>query len=166
MYYINIFFVFSVLGHIIEGFTYAKIDGGILYGFWTPVYGLGVLVIVIVNIFISRLKLNKWLKVLLLFLMSSVILALLELVGGYFIEFVFGRVFWNYQSHFVPIGKYTSLQMMGVWGTISIALVYLIIPHIEGLIRKIPKWITYALLIVFLVDLVYTFVRLSDFKFW
>jgi len=166
MYYINLFFVFSLLGHIIEWFTYAKIDGGILYGFWTPVYGLGVVTIVLINRFIDRFKLNKWFKALLLFLMCSIILALLELLGGYFIEEVFGRVFWNYKNQFGPIGKYTSLQMMGVWGISSIALVYLMIPYINIMIKKIPKWITYVLSVLFLIDLVYTFVMLSDFKFW
>ena len=46
-YYLNYFFLFSIFGHFIEGFFYSDGDSGILNGYWTPIYGLGVIVIII-----------------------------------------------------------------------------------------------------------------------
>ena len=44
MYYVNTFFLFSILGHFIEDFFYVTKDSGIFFGWWTPIYGIGVLV--------------------------------------------------------------------------------------------------------------------------
>ena len=43
MYYINIFFVYSILGFLIESLfcSFLPLKSGILYGPWTIVYGIG-----------------------------------------------------------------------------------------------------------------------------
>ena len=46
-YYLKYFYIFSILGHFIEGFFYTSGESGILYGYWTPVYGLGVCTILV-----------------------------------------------------------------------------------------------------------------------
>ena len=46
-YYLNYFFLFSIFGHFIEGFFYSDGDSGILNGYWTPIYGLGVVLIIL-----------------------------------------------------------------------------------------------------------------------
>ena len=56
MYYINTFFIFSILGHIIENFVYKHVDSGILFGFWTPIYGLGIILILLINNILKKLK--------------------------------------------------------------------------------------------------------------
>ena len=48
------FFLFSLLGHIIESFFYTSGDGGILYGPYTPVYGIGVCIVVFVTNIINK----------------------------------------------------------------------------------------------------------------
>ena len=53
MYYLNCFFIYSILGHILETVT-ALITGngfksGILNGWWTPVYGIGAVTILFVS---------------------------------------------------------------------------------------------------------------------
>ena len=44
-YYLNYFFIFSIIGHLIESLLVLIFDwnfkSGYLYGYWTPVYGLG-----------------------------------------------------------------------------------------------------------------------------
>jgi len=164
MYYVNVFFIFALIGHVIENFAYTKVDSGILYGFWTPIYGIGVLAIILINNNISKLKLNKWFKPILLFFTCAISLALIESIAGYFIELVYGRIFWSYYNHFIPIGKYTSLQMMGIWGFASLALIYFMMPYIESFIKKTPKVITFLLISAFIIDLLYTFSKLADFK--
>ena len=54
MYYINYFFIFSILGHFIESFFYPNSDSGILYGYWTPIYGIGTIIILLVNNYVNK----------------------------------------------------------------------------------------------------------------
>ena len=46
MYYVNTFFLFSILGHFIENFFYVTKDSGIFFGWWTPIYGIGVCIVI------------------------------------------------------------------------------------------------------------------------
>ena len=166
MYYINIFFLFSLLGHIIENFVYTKVDSGILYGLWTPIYGVGALTIIFINKYLNKYKLKWYIKAPLLFIISAIILGIIETIGGYYIEIVFGRIFWVYYDHFVPIGKYTSLKMMLIWGLASIFLIYFLMPIVNKFIKKVPNVLTEILIFLFISDVLYTFYKLSNFSFF
>ena len=82
MYYINVFFIFSIIGHILENFVYVHVDSGILYGFWTPVYGFGVLLILFIDYVLKKLKINKHLYPFVLYIISTVFLSTLEYIVG------------------------------------------------------------------------------------
>lgn len=152
-YYLNYFFVFSIFGHFIEGFFYSDGQSGILSGYWTPIYGLGVIVIMIVyqamKGFIENSKLKKFVSI---FLIGAVLISALEYIGGIIIETLFHVIFWDYSSMKFNIGKYTSLEMACVWGIASVILIYFIKPLLDKIIKKIPKWITWILLILLIID--------------
>lgn len=162
LYFLNIFFIFSVLGHILENFVYIHVDSGILYGFWTPIYGFGVLLILFVNHILKKLKLNKYLHPIILFIISAIVLSTLEYIGGIVIEFLFGRIFWDYSSQKFHIGKYTSLKMCLLWGLSSILVIYVLMPILSKWIKKIPKFITYILVFLFILDIIITFISLGN----
>lgn len=159
MYYINVFFLYSIVGHILENLLYRDIDSGFLYGYWTPVYGIGAIVIIIIYKYINKLNLNKLLRILSLFCFSTVILTIMEYVGGVFIESTLGRIFWDYGNNL----KYISFKMSIIWGICSLLFVYIIHPIINNLIKKIPKYITYILVLLLLFDLIYTFITIGDY---
>jgi len=109
MYYINIFLFFSIIGHVIENFIYTHVDSGILYGPWTPIYGFGFVLIILIANTIKKFKINKHLYPLILFIVSAILLSTLEYIGGIVIEHLYGRIFWDYSSQKFNIGRYTSL---------------------------------------------------------
>ena len=155
-YYINVFFLFSILGHCLESFLFPSYDSGILAGYWTPVYGFGVVLILLINLVLKKyVKVNKWLYPLILFISCGIILSIIEMIGGYLIELIFNRVFWNYKYHKFNIGLYTSLEMALVWGISSLGVVYLIKPILDKFILKIPKFISWVLIFLFIVDILY-----------
>ena len=162
LYYLNIFFIFSILGHILENFVYIHVDSGILYGFWTPIYGTGILLIIFVNHILKKFKINKYIYPIVLFILSAILLSTLEYIGGTIIELLFGRVFWNYSNEQFHIGKYTSLKMCLWWGLASILTIYILMPLLDKLIKKIPKFITYILVLLFIFDLIFTFINLGN----
>ena len=158
MYYLNYFFLFSILGHFIESFFFSGGDSGILLGYWTPIYGIGTIIILLINKYISKFNLNKFLKVLILFLSSMIILSTMEALGGYLIKWIFDMELWNYSNYKFKIGRYTALEMSLVWGLSSFLLIYIIKPLIDKIISKVPKILTYILIILFIVDIITTFI--------
>ncbi len=161
MIYINTFLFYSIMGHMMENFVYQKIDSGILYGYWTPIYGLAVLMILLIFAIIKKKIKNKPLRALVLFITSAVLLGILEMSGGYLIEKAFGRIFWDYSNQKWHIGKYTSLKMMLLWGTCSLLLIYVVHPFVRLFLKRIPSFITIIISLAFLGDLIYTLITLS-----
>ena len=157
MYYLNYFFIFSIIGHIIESFIYYNGNSGILLGWWTPIYGIGVVIILLINNLISKIKTNKIIRILILFITSAILLSIIEAIGGYLIEWIFNYSFWDYSDYKFNIGKYMALEMGIIWGLCSI-IVYFIKPFFDKIISKIPKYFTYILIILFILDLFFTII--------
>lgn len=159
MYYMNYFFIFSILGHILESFVYSDGKSGILLGWWTPIYGVGVVIILLLNKFIfEKLKVNKILKAFLIFIIGSLSLSIIEVIGGHLIEWIFHTTFWDYSYLKFHIGKYIALEMACIWGLGSILIIYFLKPFCDKIIRKIPKFFPYILSIVFILDLFLTII--------
>ena len=164
MYYLNCFFVYSILGYIAEG-ALGLIMGngfksGILNGFWTPVYGIGAVTILFISEYIFKnLHLNKILETIIIFVVVAIVLSFIEGLGGTLIEKLFGKVFWDYSDQKFNIGHYVSLRMTLIWGLSSILFIYIIHPLLSGFIKKIPSWITILLIILFIIDSTKTFLE-------
>ena len=161
-YYINSFLIYSMIGFLVETslkfFVFKGMNNGILYGPWIPVYGFGcILVIVIMRFVFNRIKVPRWVKIFLVFILSAIILSIAELLGGILIEKIFNEVFWDYSDMKFHIGHYISLEMALLWGAMSIVVIYAIKPLVDKIIEKIPSIITYLVLVTFLLDVVLTF---------
>ena len=153
MYYLSNFFLFSILGHFIESFFYKNKDPGILTGYWTPIYGIGICIIIFFNKIINKKVTNSKLKLLLTFLTGFLILSSMELMGGILIELFFKKTFCNYKNHLFPIFKYTSLDMALIWGIASCSFIYIIKPISDKITFKINNNLVLVLLIIFLTDI-------------
>ena len=161
MYLLNCFFLYSILGFLLES-TFNLIvihhfKSGILYGPWTPVYGIGaILTIIISNKIFKKLKTTKLKETIIVFLILSITLTLIEWIGGILIEKIFSITMWNYKKFNFNIGKYISLEMAFIWGIISIILIYFIKPLIDKIENKFPKKLTITLSTLFIIDLIIT----------
>lgn len=161
MYYLNYFFIFSIIGHLYETTLFKifqeKGSSGFLYGYWTPVYGIGVVLILLIskNIF-KTLKLNKFVEVLIFAVIIFVVLTLIEFIGGHILHFIFHKDFWNYSLLKFNLGKYICLEVSILWVGLSLIFLYLIKPWMDKIVVKIPSEITIVLIILFVIDLVCT----------
>ncbi len=162
MYDINLFLVYSILGFVFETilseFRSGVFNSGILFGPWTPVYGIGVIVIVLIHKWLDKHLENKVLRGLLLFFLSAIILSILEWCGGMLIEIIFNKVYWSYENMRYNFGHYISLEVAAIWGIMSIVLIYLIRPLLDKIIKHIPKWLTYVLIGLCGIDLLVTLI--------
>lgn len=161
MYLLNCFFIYSILGFLLESiFTFITsnhFSSGILYGPWTPVYGIGaILTIIISNKIFKNMHQNRIVETIVTFIILTITLTFIEWLGGILIENLFHESLWNYKHYKYNIGKYIALEMSLVWGIISILLIYFIKPLIDKLEKKIPKYITIIFTTLFIIDLITT----------
>lgn len=160
MYYLNNFFIFSILGHIFESiiFIFLNNDGysGIFFGPWTPVYGIGIIIIILINKILDKFNIKLFSKIILSFFVYAIFLSLIEFIGGISIEILFHKVFWDYSNHKLNIGKYISIEMALLWGIVSCIYLFIFKRLTDKIIKKIPKYITWVLVIIFIIDIILT----------
>ena len=161
MYFLNCFLIYSILGYILETvlgiITKTNYKSGILNGPWAVIYGIGVVVILLLsNYFFKNLHMPRLLETIIVFFILAIFLTCLEALGGILIEKVSGVVFWDYSNFKFHIGKYICLEMMLVWGLASTIFIYVINPIFDGLIKKIPSFLTIVVAIFFVIDVIYT----------
>ena len=163
MYLLNCFFIYSFLGFLLESIfnliTIKNFESGILFGPWTPIYGVGaILTIRISNKIFKNMHKSKVTETIITFLILTLTLTLIEWLGGTLIEKLFHITMWNYQNFTFNIGKYITIEMALAWGIISILVIYFIKPIIDKLEKKIPTVITKILTILFIIDLLITLI--------
>ncbi len=160
MHFLNLFLFYSIFGNIFERVLMYFVDrtyvSGIMGTIFTPVYGFAIIIILFID---EKLKIkNKFLKIPLQFLLYGLVLTILEFLGGFLIEKIFNKVYWNYNFFKFNLGKYISLESSLLWATLSIIILYLIHPIYKKLEKYIPKFVTICLSIFFIVNLIYIFV--------
>ena len=161
MYLLNCFFIYSILGFIVEGIftliTSSHFSSGILYGPWTPIYGIGaILTIIISNKIFKKMHRSQLIETLVTFIILTLVLTFIEWLGGILIENMFNETLWNYKNYKFNIGKYISLEMSLIWGITSIFIIYFVKPIIDKIVIKIPKIMTITLSALFVIDLILT----------
>lgn len=160
MYLLNCFFIYSILGYFLETFSSIifnfKYESGFLYGPWTPLYGLGSIIIIIIYKKLKNKINNKYLEIFTLFILYTFILTFIEWIGGNLIEHLFNKVFWDYSNYKFNIGKYISLEMSLIWGLMSIIFIYQIKPKLDKIIKTLPKNFTIIISILFIIDVIIT----------
>ena len=157
MYYINCLFFYSLLGFIIESNVY-KINhshrhSGIFYGPITEVYGFGILTLILIKKYIiDKLKCNKYLKILITFILSWISLTLIEFIGGNLLNLIFKIDMWNYTEKAFNLGKYICLELSLVWAIFGVLYIYYLKNFFDKIIELIPKKLTYIIILINIID--------------
>ena len=154
---LKIFLLFSILGHFIENIFNLGKSSGILYLYWTPIYGFSIVILYFLFKYIDKFKLNKFIKFIVIFLSSAFILSLIEHTGGVLLDVLYDKTLWDYTDMMFNIGKYVCLEMSLVWGIGGI-IIYYLRPIINRIIDYIPKWLTIILFITFIIDVLVTII--------
>lgn len=159
-YYLNMYFIGCFLGYALETtmktFFNPKMNNGILYGPWIPVYGFGILLSSYVTNKVFKMKISNRSKFIISFLVLFITITLVEQLGGMLIEKAFHKVFWSYKSKKFNIGPYISLEMSLLWSFLSLLFVWELKPLIDVYIKKIPRILTLILLGIQIIDAIFT----------
>lgn len=156
--YLYYFFIYSFLGWCLE-VCYAALNTGIfvnrgfLNGPYCPIYGVGVVIVILL---VFPLRKNM----LLLYVASVVLTSVLELVTGFALEKIFHYRWWNYSDVPFNIDGYVCLKFSLMWGIACIIVVDVIHPLVDDFVRWIPHFIGKILLgimiVMMAIDLVAT----------
>jgi uncharacterized membrane protein len=137
LYYIFIyFFIYAFIGWCLE-VSYSALETGkwsnrgFLNGPLCPIYGVGVVVILILLLPISDYGP-------LLFAGGVILCSLIELVTGFVMEKVFHQRWWDYSTEPFNIGGYICLKFSLYWGLGVIFVVKLVHPTIAFFVEKVP----------------------------
>lgn len=161
-YYMNNFFLFSMVGYLYENtlhfLMHHHMTENPFFGPWMPIYGFGVVIILfLTHIIFHFFKMPTWAKMICLFLLSLIVLTVLEEIGGILTEQVFHKSYWDYREFQFNRGKYIALEVSLGWGVASIFFLYLIKPWTDKIVSKIPKFLSLVFLVVFFLDFLFSF---------
>ena len=154
--------IYSCLGWCCEvAFAALKtgkfVNRGFLNGPVCPIYGFGVLSVVLV---LEPVKDN----LLLLFFGSIVFTSLLEFIAGFAMERIFHDKWWDYSNNPFNIKGYICLEFSIIWGIACVLVVDIIHPIIMKLVNALPHtlglWLMGALYVLLVTDAVLTLVEL------
>lgn len=153
-----IFIIYAFLGWCTE-VAYAALDTGkfvnrgFLNGPVCPVYGCGVLVVIVA---LTPLKDNF----LILFIGSVILTSVIEFITGFLLEKLFHNQWWDYSNEHFNICGYICLKFSLLWGIACTLIMDVIHPTIYKIIKIVPKLagiiILVILCIAFVVDLIIT----------
>ena len=86
-------------------------------------------------------------------------MTLVEFAGGMLIETIFHRTYWDYTNMRFNYGKYICLEVSLAWGLLSTFITYLVLPFINKIEKKIPWFVSVGLIILFIVDIIFTLIN-------
>lgn len=156
---ILMFFTFSCMGWVWEVFLHLISDGqfinrGVLTGPWLPIYGAGLVLILVV--------LEKWRDRPLL--LAGLIMALcgtIEYITGLALESLFGLRWWNYSDMLFQIQGRVCLEGLIIFAFGGVFVVYLLAPKLDRLfLRLSPKAACLCCglcIAIFALDIVFSF---------
>ena len=160
------FFIYAILGWCVEVIHAALKRGkfenrGFLNGCWCPIYGVGV---VLVLLCLTPINVN----VFVLFIASLALTSVLEFIVGFVLEKLFKTKWWDYSKEHFNIKGYVCLKYSILWGLACVLVVDLIHPMFEHLVHITPNLAKYIICGVlgaaFIVDAVFTVIQLITYK--
>ncbi len=109
---------------------------GLIHEPLIPIYGLGALGFYFIYSNISFKTKNKFLKVLLVFLVGFFVGGAIEYICSLLQENIFGTISWNYSKHNFNLNGRISFKYSCFWGLVGILFNYYIMP----ILNKIKKY--------------------------
>ncbi|MBQ3565932.1 MAG: DUF975 family protein [Oscillospiraceae bacterium] len=149
---ILIFFILSFTGWLWEVCFHLVEDGrfvnrGIMQGPWLPIYGSGVLMILV---FLNKLRANP----VILFCTSIVLCGVVEYFTGLLLESAFGEMWWDYNGFFMNINGRVCAEGLVFFGIGGMVVVYFLAPLLDNILRKVRLRVLLPLCVVLVLSII------------
>jgi len=149
------FTIYSFLGWLIETvFASANakklINRGFLTGFFCPIYGFAAVLIIKTISMINITFESYFVSLIAKSVFAIVLVTLLELVTGFFLEKFFNCKWWDYSDNRANFKGYICFKYSILWGLFSLVLVNIVHPAISWIVLSIPKSMNIYMVIFFI----------------
>lgn len=158
---------YSVGGFILERivnvvFLGEWYDNSVLIGPYQPLYGSGVLLtIIFFDTIYKRFRgLKDIYKEIILIIVAILFTGFVEAVTGFGFEILFNKHLWDYGDTFPCKLDYICFIPTTLFGIISYLVVKYLHPQIKFHIERTSDVLFYIILLIFLTDILYTFINL------
>ena len=146
---ILLFFIISFIGWLWEVSLHLISDGvfvnrGALHGPWLPIYGSGGILILVIFKKFRKTPLKE-------FISTMFLCGLVEYFTAYYLEVTHNGVkWWDYSGYFLNLHGRICAEGLLIFGLGGLAIVYVLAPLLDNMIRKINKKILISLCIILL----------------
>ena len=166
-----LFFLGSIIGWLLEFFfnRFNKksnpegrfINPGFLSGPYLPIYGFGVVTLYTIGYLLKGIAFsNPFLEAGVLFIVSSLLMTLLELLGGLFFIHVMHIKLWDYSDVPFNYKGIICLKFSILWGVGSLFYLYFINPFILNAVAAFVDHIEFS----FIIGMFYGFLLIDLYK--
>ncbi len=157
--YLWLFLIYSFIGWCAEVAAHAVTKGkfinrGFLNGPYCPIYGFGMVIVIIC---LTPFEKN----LLILFAGSVVLTTVLEFVTAFTLEKAFHTKWWDYSNQKFNIGGYICLKYSILWGGACVFVLKLLDPGMMALIDLIPQIAGQILIAIFLLGMIADFITVA-----
>lgn len=135
--FVILFFMGSILGFLIEGLWSIVRTGlwenhsALVWGPFCIIYGFGAAAMYLLSYLLRNAPLP------LQFLCFAVGGSVIEYIGSFIQEWIFGSISWDYSNHFMNVNGRISLQMAIAWGILGIGFSKLLYPLLQKAFSRI-----------------------------
>lgn len=156
------FMIYAFIGWLMEEIVILLVYGvvikrGFFFGPIGPIYGFGMLIVIL-----SLSPIKK--RIFPLFVGAVLLTSIFEYISGYFLEVVFNQKWWNYVDSPLNLHGYISLGSSLAWGIVCVFVIHFLHPHIKDLVENMKKRtgnrLLTAIYFLFLIDFLATFSKL------
>ena len=133
--YLFIFCIFSVVGWILEVayrsiITKRFVNPGFMTGCVVPLYGFGAVILNLICNLFNPITSNY--KIIIIFILSIILLSVLEYFTGYVLLKLFNLKLWDYSDRKLNINGFICLEFSLIWGFLSLVFYLFIYPWINS----------------------------------
>lgn len=153
-----LFIIGSILGYLFEMIIVLFQKGhfesrqGVIYGPFTPVYGIGA---VIYYIFFEKVKTKNLLEV---FLISMILGGITEYLCSFIQEKCFGTISWDYSYLLFNLNGRTSLLHCSYWGIAGVLYIKYIKPMLQKMEELLERNYMKAITLVFSIFMLFNII--------
>lgn len=145
---LSMFFAFSCVGWLWEVSlslisTGRFVNRGMLHGPWLPIYGSGIILIMLLA---AHFRKNPILE----FIVSVTLCGILEYYTAYHMWIQFHKKWWDYSGYFLNLHGRICAEGLLVFGIGGLTIVYLVAPVYDALISRVSTKILIPILVVFM----------------
>jgi len=158
--YLWYFVIYSFIGWISEvifaAIRYKQlVNRGFLNGPYCPIYGVGVLLVIICLNFLKN-------NIFILFLGSIILTTLLEAIVGIALNHIFKKKWWDYSKEPFNFKGYICLSASLSWGVACVFIIKIIHPLIEKFVGIIPLPLGTVFIIFFSIIIIFDLIATSS----